>query len=409
MSPQHQRTQAMTGCYDSDQHAVELQDQLPQYMEPAFRKKGWRLVATEGGRNALAVGDEVSKLSFEEQPVPGSFRENILRNRAGEDLDPFQGTLGPVLPEFIDRDRRLEFMDKEGIEGTLLFPGAALEGHWLTEEGDLAQLYANLRAVNRLARERWGWSYRTRIYAAAIMSLQDLDLALEEVDRLMDDGCKVVNLVPGPVRGRSPADPCFDPFWARINESKMLVSLHTAPASHPAYRKMLAAFWEPMNPPGIDRGLCDMTSAFMGFQMFNERPIMDTVAALILHNLFGRFPNVHVISVENGAFWVAYAVNLMNKNYAINHNGYWLGGRPDRPSSVFRKHVSVTPFHEDDVEQLVDVVGVDAVTFGSDFPHAEGLASPVREFLEDLNIADPASVEKIMRTNLKSLLDRVGT
>lgn len=409
MASAQRRAPAMTGCYDADQHSVELQDQLPGYMDPSFRERGWRLVVAEGGRTALAVGDEVSRLSFEEQPVPGSFRENILRNRAGENLDPFQGTAGPILPEFVDRDRRLEFLDKGGIEGTLIFPGASLEGHWIADEDDPAQLYANLRAVNRLSGERWGWSYRDRIYAAAIMSLQDLELALTELDRLMAEGCKVVNLAPGPVGGLSPADPCFDPFWARINESRILVSLHTAPASHTAYRNMLDGFWEPMNPPGIDRGLCDTTSAFMGFQMFNERPIMDTVAALILHNLFGRFPDVRVISVENGAFWVAYAVKLMNKNYAINGNGFWLGGRPERPSKVFREHIKVTPFHEDDVGQLVDVVGVDAVTFGSDFPHAEGLASPVNEFLEDLNIAEAASVEKVMRTNLKGLLDRVGT
>jgi predicted TIM-barrel fold metal-dependent hydrolase len=314
-----------------------------------------------------------------------------------------------VLPEFVDRDRRLEFMDGEGIEGTLVFPGAALEGHWLAEEGDLPQLYANLRAVNRVSGECWGWSYRDRLFSVAILSLQDLDLALQELDRLMAEGCKVVNLAPGPVRGRSPADPCFDRFWARIDESRILVSLHTAPASHTAYRRMLDGFWEPTCPPGVERGLCDMTSAFMGFQMFNERPIMDTVAALILHNLFGRFPDVRVISVENGAFWVAYAVKLMNKNYAINQNGYWLGGRPERPSTVFREYVRVTPFHEDDVRQLVKVIGADAVTFGSDFPHAEGLASPVNEFMEDLSIEEDASVAKIMRTNLKGLLDRVRT
>jgi len=76
---------------------------------------------------------------------------------------------------------------------------------------------------------------------------------------------------------------------------------------------------------------------------------------------------------------------------------------------VFRKHISVTPFHEDNVPQLIDVVGADSVTFGSDFPHAEGLASPVSDFLEDLHVEDPALVQKIMRTNLKNLLDRVGT
>jgi len=326
------QTPAMTGCFDSDHHAVELQDQLPECMDPAFRDKGWRLVDTEDGRKALAIGDEVSRLSFEEQPVPGSFRENILRSRAGEDLDPFQGTAGPVLPEFVDPDSRLEFMDQQGIEGILNFPAASLESHWMAENDDLPQLYANLRAVNRQSGEHWGWAYRSRIYSVALIALQDIDLALEELDRVMAEGCKVINLLPGPVQGRSPADPFFDRFWARINESRMLVSLHTAPASHTEYRRMLDGFWEPMNPPGVERGLCDMTSAFMGFQMFNERPIMDTIAALILHNLFGRFPDVRVISVENGAFWVAHAVKLMNKNHAINPNGFWLGGKPGRPS-----------------------------------------------------------------------------
>jgi predicted TIM-barrel fold metal-dependent hydrolase len=406
---QKPRTPAMTGCFDADHHASDLPDDLPGYMDPAFREKGWRIVEDADGSKRLAIGDFTSKLDFNRHTKPGSFRENILRLRAGEDLDPFQGSDGPRLPEFIDRDERLAFMDREGLEAVLLFPGGALESHWIVETGDPPQLYANARAVNRTMAERWGWSYRERIFSAALLSLHDLDLALAELDRLMAEGCRVINLIPGPIGGRSPADPCFDRFWARINESRMLVSLHTAPASHTAYRQMLEGFWEPMNPPGVEKGVCDMTSAYMGFQMFNERPIMDTVAALILHNLFGRFPEVRVISVENGAFWVAYAVKLMNKNFAINQKGFWLGGKPERPSTVFRRHVCVTPFHEDDVQRLVDVVGAESVTFGSDFPHAEGLASPVNDFMEDLEVSDPQVIEKIMRTNLKGLLDRVGT
>ena len=403
------RTPAMTGCFDADHHAIDTLDGLPGYMDPGFRERGWRVVDAAGGRKTLAVGDFTSAMEFERCAVPGSFRENILRMRAGENIDPFEGDLGPVRPEFTDRDERLDFMDREGLEGALVFPGSPFETRWAVDEHDAAQLYANVRAVNRLMGERWGWAYKNRIYAAAFMTLRDLDLALEELDRVMGEGCKLVNLVPGPVGGRSPADPCFDPFWARINESRILVSLHTASASHSAYRKMLDGFWEPMNPPGTDRGLNDTTSAFMGFQMFNERPIMDTVAALILHNLFGRFPDVRVISVENGAFWVAFAVKLMNKNYAINPNGFWLGGKPERPSAVFRKHICVTPFHEDDVQRLVDIVGAESVTFGSDFPHPEGLASPVNDFLEDLEVGDERVVEKIMRSNLKGLLDRVET
>lgn len=400
---------AMTGCYDSDHHCHDTLDHLPTYMDPPFRARGWQVMDGRDGRPVLGVNGRPSMLGADEVPIPGSFRDTILRLRAGEDLDPFVGQVGPMQPDFIDRDARLEFMDREGIEGVLLFPGTPLGCHWMLEDEDPKQVAANLRAVNRCMAEHWGWAYRNRIHSAALLDLTHLDLALEELDRVMAEGCKVINLVPGPIDHKSPADPHFDPFWSRVNEAKLLVSLHTGGASHDPYRQMLRGFWEPDDAGGVERGIHDISSAFMGFQMFNERPIMDTIAALCLHNLFGRFPDVRVISVENGAFWVNFAVKIMNKNFSINQQGFWLGGKPDRPSSVFREYISVTPFHEDDVQQLVDVVGPKAVTFGSDYPHAEGLASPVNDFLEDLEVTDQNVIDQIMRSNLKELIERVGT
>ena len=197
------------------------------------------------GRPVLGVNGRPSMLGADEVPIPGSFRDTILRLRAGEDLDPFVGQVGPMQPDFIDRDARLEFMDREGIEGVLLFPGTPLGCHWMLEDEDPKQVAANLRAVNRCMAEHWGWAYQNRIHSAALLDLTHLDLALEELDRVMAEGCKVINLVPGPIGHKSPADPHFDPFWSRVNEAKLLVSLHTGGASHDPYRQMLRGFWEP--------------------------------------------------------------------------------------------------------------------------------------------------------------------
>ena len=107
---QKPRTPAMTGCFDADHHASDLPDDLPGYMDPAFRERGWRIVEDADGSKRLAIGDFTSQLDFNRHTKPGSFRENILRLRAGEDLDPFQGSDGPLLPEYIDRDERLAFI-----------------------------------------------------------------------------------------------------------------------------------------------------------------------------------------------------------------------------------------------------------------------------------------------------------
>jgi predicted TIM-barrel fold metal-dependent hydrolase len=397
----------LTDCYDADNHMREPIDAFTKYMEPRYRERGWRLERGSDGEQTLWVGAKPLDQDFDVMAIPGSFRNNLRRLRAGESIDPFVGDVGPVLPEYVDRDARLAVMDGQGVRACLMFPSVAVAKIEDYEDpSDPEQSYANLRAVNRYLGGEWGWAYKDRIFTAANLSLLDLGMGLAELDRLLADGVRVVNLVPGPINRMSPADPTFDPFWARINESRTLVTFHTAPASGRAYGQMLAGWWEPTDVNYQRKKLVSgTTSAFMGFQTFNERPIMDTVAALILHNLFGRFPNVRVISVENGTFWVPFTVKLLNKSVAINQGGFWLGGRPERRvSAIFRDHVFVTPFHEENVQGIVDAVGADCVLFGSDFPHAEGLAHPVADYLEDLEVSDPVSVVKIMRDNLKGLL-----
>jgi hypothetical protein len=117
-------------------------------------------------------------------------------------------------------------------------------------------------------------------------------------------------------------------------------------------------------------------SAFQWTMLYMDRPIMDTIAILIYHNLFGRFPNVQVASVENDARWVPYLIKSMDLMKGMARNGPWPGGYPSgRPSEIFREHVYVEPNHTtDDVAALVELIGPDRVMFGSDFPHPEGMS-----------------------------------
>ena len=49
----------------------------------------------------------------------------------------------------------------------------------------------------------------------------------------------------------------------------------------------------------------------------------------------------------------------------------------ERPTEIFRRHVRVAPYPEDDIPWIVENLGDDdSIVMGSDFPHAEGLAEP---------------------------------
>jgi predicted TIM-barrel fold metal-dependent hydrolase len=77
---------------------------------------------------------------------------------------------------------------------------------------------------------------------------------------------------------------------------------------------------------------------------------------------------------------------------------------PEHPVEAFKRNVYVSPFHEDDLSGLIDLIGVDHLLFGSDFPHPEGLAEPC-SYLDHLpaDLSDD-EVAKIMGGNLAGLM-----
>ena len=176
----------------------------------------------------------------------------------------------------------------------------------------------------------------------------------------------------------------------------MICAIHVGDAGYSA--RLSEAWGEPAAAPAYQQ------SAFQWTHHFGDRPIMETISALIYGNLFGRFPNVAVASIENGSLFVDYLLRLMDKMVGMAHGGPWPGGRlADKPSAIFREHVYVAPFHEEDIRALADLIGPERVLFGSDWPHPEGLAEP-NDFADELSGMSDGDVEAIMRSNLEGLL-----
>nr|MDT0665421.1 amidohydrolase family protein [Micromonospora sp. DSM 115978] len=105
---------------------------------------------------------------------------------------------------------------------------------------DVELTYASLRAFNRWLEEDWGYATEERIFAVPMLSLLDLDHAMAELRRVLDAGARLVHLRPGPVGGRSPAHPEFDPFWATLAEAGVSVVFHV---SNSGYNLSYGALW----------------------------------------------------------------------------------------------------------------------------------------------------------------------
>ncbi len=199
----------------------------------------------------------------------------------------------------------------------------------------------------------------------------------------------------------APADPLYDPFWARANEAGVTVVYHVGESG---YNELMSVHWgEQANPSSHSQ------SAFQWTNFYGDRPIMDTISALILHNLFGRYPNVKIVSVENGSLWVPYLMKVMDKMKGMGRNGPWIGGRVrGRASEIFKEHVHVNPYHEEDHALLAELIGPDRVVFGSDFPHPEGLPEPAI-FVERIQSQFSADdLRLVLRDNARRLVGAEG-
>ena len=385
-SPQRQ-------VFDADSHYYEPPDCISRYFPVGEQDRAFRRVDDGGQVRYLAAGREYTFLAdpFHERatPRPGALRE-MLRDKSA-----LRMAYGETEPAFVERDARLRVLDAEGVQAALVLPtvGMTIE-HFFRGDPDL--IYPNLHAFNRWLLDDWGYGADGRIIGGPLLSLADPQRAVTELDWLLGEGARVIVLRPGPAYGRSPADPVFDGVWARLEEAGVIAAFHIAESG---YNERYAVDWgEAPNPSS------HLQSALQWTLFFGDRPIMDTLAALVLHNLFGRFPNLRVASIENGSAWVGYLLKTMDKMKGMGRNGPWIGGPlTDRPSRLFKEHVFVVPYHEDDVAGLCDLIGSERVLFGSDWPHPEGVAH-VRDWDAVVETLDPAARRRVMGENLAELL-----
>ena len=75
----------------------------------------------------------------------------------------------------------------------------------------------------------------------------------------------------------------------------------------------------------------------------------------------------------------------------------------DSPLDTIAEHVWVTPYYEEDMRKLADLVGADKVLFGSDWPHGEALANPL-DFVKELHAFSDDEIRLVMRDNALGLL-----
>jgi predicted TIM-barrel fold metal-dependent hydrolase len=347
------------------------------------------------GRKCLLVGGKVNRFipnpTFDPVAKPGCLDDYFRgRNPEGKSIREVFGELEPINPAYRNRDARIALMDSQGLEGMFLFPtlGVGMEE---SLKHDPEALVAAFSAFNRWMAEDWGFAHKERLYAAPYITLVDIDRAVAELEWALAQDARVVVMRAGPIEtpagGVSPADERFDPFWSRVAEAGITAAYHSGDSGYLHFYDAWGLGGEFQSFDFNPLRLC-----------MSAQPIMDTMAALVCGGLFDRHPRLRVATIETGSSWVAPLLSRFKKAY-----GQMPFAFQQDPVEAFRKHVWVSPYYEDDLPGLRDAIGADHVLFGSDFPHAEGLAEPT-EFVTDLEGYSKDDIRLVMRDNGMALV-----
>ena len=384
-----------TGTYfDCDSHIVESLENLTRHQPGEFKAR-FRLErreTAEGKYPWFLNGERLEILEDATRPgnlipKPGALKEFLLALKEGQTGQVFV----PAGPEVLTRDGRLAHMDSTGVEASILYPGEVIS-IWPYFEAPADRLTL-LHSFNEYLLEDWGFNYRDRLYGAPVLVLDDVEAAQREATWVVDQGARVVLMPAQPAAGRSLADPYFDPVWAVLNEARVVVAFHIGESE--GTHSLLRAWNEKVTPARHS------ASAWFWMNAYGEAPLVHAISSLIFYNLFARFPNINVLSVENGAEWVPHFVRKLDKSRGMAKNGVWpCGALKERPSEIFGRHVGVVPYPEDDIAEIVAAVGPDTLCLETDFPHPEGVAR-AQDFVDVSmkNLDDASARRKLLYEN----------
>ncbi|MGO9856054.1 MAG: amidohydrolase family protein [Acidimicrobiales bacterium] len=383
--------------FDADNHMYETTDAFTKFLPKEY--DGLVKYVQVNGRTKIAIrnviSDYIPNPTFSVVGRPGAQAEYFKHgNPEGKTRRELMGDPIRSPESFFSPEPRLKLMDELGLDRAIMWPTLAS----VLEErmpDDPRGTHAVIHALNQWMHEHWTFDYEGRIFPTPVITLPIVAEAIKELEWVVERGAKIILIRPAPVPGyegyRSFALSEFDPFWEKVVEADITVGLHASDDGLTRYYNQ----WE-----GTQREHLPFAgpSAFTDIAHTQSRGIFDTVASLIGHGLLSRFPKLRVLPVENGSAWVRPMINALEISYGHNPKLY-----AEDPIMVLKRNIWVHPFHEDDPRGLIDLIGVDRVVFGSDYPHIEGMAEPLT-YVDELAGLPHEDIARVMGGNLAEVM-----
>ncbi len=382
-----------------DDHVIEpahvWQDRLPD----KYKDVGPRVVQRKG--NMTFVGgvfsyepDDDGALGdwwvYEDKQVPQT-RLSAAVGFPRDEVKVVPITYEEMRPGCYEPKARVEDMEVNHVEASLCFPSfPRFCGQTFMEASDRDLALLCVQAYNDWMVEEWCGGSDGRLIPLVIIPLWDASLAADEVRRNADRGVHAVCFSEIPPYLGLPSvhdkDGYWEPFVAACEETATVICMHIGSSS-----KMPST--SPDAPPAVGSTLT-----------FNNA--MASLSDWLFSGLLVEHPDVRLAYSEGQIGWIPYILERADKVWEDNRGWGGVADKvPEKPSTYYYRQIYGCFFDDEVGLANLERVGVDNITFETDYPHSDSTWPHTKEVGLKLMGHLPAdTIRKIVRGNAIRML-----
>jgi predicted TIM-barrel fold metal-dependent hydrolase len=342
----------------ADGHLEIPPERLLPHLPKQYHDRAPRLVKLDEGGEALMV---------EGWPLIKNGSNLLAGRKPGTLALSYFKTDGSSSPGTGDARQRLREQDEQGIDAEVLFPPVYLMSAIQRIE-DKKVYRAIVRAYNEYLAKEFCPVAPDRLIAPGAIPASGIDDAVAELKWCREAGLKAVNLSQFP-SGTPVPQPSDDRFWEAALGIDMPITAHT----HFGHRYPTALAMSP--PPPMTPA--DRLASRQAFT-----PPMMTIAQLLHQRVFDRFPKLQLYFAETQASWLGCALYQLDENAEMYSAFLDWGPERRKPSEYIREHVYFGIIRDPNCTKMGDLVPVDRLMFGTDFPHGIGAYPDSSKWIE---------------------------
>ncbi len=376
---------------DVDAHVAEpITLIMDEYLDPEFRNRPMRLPLDDKGLEYLEVNGEKSAsihggLGLGLEAGKGFGEKDLSEFYVPGKVHYYDG----MIPASNDPHARIEWMNEEEVDQTLLYPTVGLFWEDDCEDAKVAGAYC--RAYNDWLLD-FCRPYPDRLIPIAHIPTIEAQEAVKEVRRTARLGAKGFMVNGLPTNGRLYGDPYFDPLYAEVEELGLPLAVH--PTTHKDY------IGKDVYSHADDQSMSQYHD-FWYFVVADTFPSQIQLLNMINRGAFDRFPQLKVVYLETGATWIIYLLERMDDKWETERYNCRF---ELRPSEYFARQCWIS-FEPDEVliSHVMREVGTDKFFWATDFPHSDGFPGIVERIKKSINSLPVKDQQKILGGNAEKV------